>query len=168
MPILNIKDLIEKVRLKVCSGLVEDQTFIAELCVLCDFATEAAAKLPTLRGEITELRASVVDWKKCADLAESALASEQQCNAELVVALREEKRSHPEDFQQGDFRERALARHAAGEPVKHPDTERHVLAKALNDALETMVRMAPGCEFEGFRTRNRYAIDAARKQGGAQ
>ena len=55
------------------------------------------------------LRACVADWKKCADLAESALASEQQLNAELEAALREEKRIHPEDFQQGDFRERALA-----------------------------------------------------------
>ena len=42
-----------------------------------------------LSREHAALRASVADWKRCADFAESALASEQQRNAELVAALEE-------------------------------------------------------------------------------
>ena len=61
MSILNIKDLVEKVRAKACSGIVEDQTFIAEFCVLCDFATAAEAKLSTLRDELARSESATPD-----------------------------------------------------------------------------------------------------------
>lgn len=56
-------------------------------------------------------------------------------------------------------------RHAA--PAKRLDTERHMLAKALRDALDMMRRPVSALDYDAFTLRNKRAIDAARKQGGA-
>lgn len=74
-----------------------------------DSVSRMAQDLATLRARVAELEhqlKSEIDarngwWDNCNQA--------EQRNAELEAALREEKRIHPEDFQQGDFRERALA-----------------------------------------------------------
>lgn len=53
------------------------------------------------------------------------------------------------------------------EPANHPDTERHMLAKALMDALDMMRRPVSALDYDAFTLRNKRAIDAARKHGGA-
>ena len=49
----------------------------------------AAQKESALRARVAELEKDRDDWKKCADLAERALASEQHRSAELEAALRD-------------------------------------------------------------------------------
>lgn len=53
-------------------------------------------------------------------------------------------------------------------PAKHADTDRHMLAKALMDALDMMRRPVSALDYDAFTLRNKRAIDAARKQGGAE
>ena len=48
---------------------------------------ELSREHAALRARTAELEKDRDDWKKCADLAERALASEQQRSAELVAAL---------------------------------------------------------------------------------
>lgn len=53
-------------------------------------------------------------------------------------------------------------------PAKHADTDRHMLAKALMDALDMMRRPVSALDYDAFTLRNKRAIDAARQQGGAE
>ena len=127
---------------------------VNELEVNAHGVSFGSAELCAHVDDIRALRASVADWKRCADFAERALASEQQRNAELAEALRSAVNELERQTTYSDgmpsvshnlkYNLRAvLARHAAGEPakpmmrddprykgtsygeaVKHPDTER--------------------------------------------
>lgn len=89
MPTLNIKELIERVRTKVCSGIIEDQTFIAETCVLCDFATAAESKLSTLRDDLASVTAERQNWKEWAEEARAMF--HKQIDAAAVMKTRAEQ-----------------------------------------------------------------------------
>lgn len=68
-------------------------------------AAKAMEDRDALRARIADLEAAAsLHW-----ITEVELRQSRARVAELEAALLEEKRIHPEDFQQGDFRERAIA-----------------------------------------------------------
>ena len=92
--------------------VAELEATIAELTTDGNAATLAAnlAKASKRNAELVE------QLKAYGKYAHDTTLEDQ--NAELVVALREEKRIHPQDFLPGDFRERALSRAESAAPDK--------------------------------------------------
>ena len=81
---------------------------------------ERCDELTALRARVAELQATIAELTTDGNAATLAanLAKASKRNAELVAALREEKRIHPQDFLPGDFRERALACAESATPAK--------------------------------------------------
>ena len=84
---MNPLDRIKQLRADLARAEDELSTSRVYLNELHGEHDKAVEELAALRARTAELEKDRDDWKKCADLAERALASEQRRSAELKAAL---------------------------------------------------------------------------------